>query len=155
MANPLSKLSGIGDGGWQEDVMHIVRKKNDGLLPHHTALWKSKIGAELVTNNRPLRENIFLIKIFQTATELKLLWQNTAKKKMVRGQSKYIKFVLLHRWIIYKLYFHSDSMSSGEIYVVAKKHGSVCIWVTARITFQNKKKVRVKFKSIVYLQSPP
>lgn len=42
MANPLSKLSGIGDGGWQEDVMHVIWKKNDGLLPHNTALWNSQ-----------------------------------------------------------------------------------------------------------------
>lgn len=39
MANPLSKLPGVGDRGWQEDVMHIIGEKNDGLLPHNTTLW--------------------------------------------------------------------------------------------------------------------
>lgn len=38
VADPLCKLSGIGDGSGQEDVMHIIRKKNDGFLPHHSTL---------------------------------------------------------------------------------------------------------------------
>lgn len=52
MTNPLSKLPGIGDGGWQEDVMHIVGKKNDGFLPHNTTLWNTQ--ERFVIYNKPL-----------------------------------------------------------------------------------------------------
>lgn len=39
VTNPLSELPGVGDSGWQENVMHIIRKKNDGLLPYNASLW--------------------------------------------------------------------------------------------------------------------
>lgn len=39
VTNPLSELLGVGDRGRQENVMHIIRKKNDGLLPYNASLW--------------------------------------------------------------------------------------------------------------------
>ncbi len=42
---PLSKLLGVGDGGRQEDIVHVVREKDDGLLPHHTTLYREEAAA--------------------------------------------------------------------------------------------------------------
>ena len=39
MTDPLSKLSSIGDRGRQKDVMDIVRKQDDRLLPNHAPVW--------------------------------------------------------------------------------------------------------------------
>ena len=44
MADPLGELLGIGDGGWQEDVVDIVRQEDDGLLPYYTTVWNGKEG---------------------------------------------------------------------------------------------------------------
>ena len=41
--DPFGKLSGVGDGGGQEDVVDIVRKQDDGLLPDDAALLVSHV----------------------------------------------------------------------------------------------------------------
>lgn len=66
MANPLSKLSGIGNGGWQEDVMHVIRKKNDGLLPHNTTLWNSQKAVWFVIINATVLAKLLLWLVFKT-----------------------------------------------------------------------------------------
>ena len=43
VAYPFSKLSGIGDGRGEEDVMDVIREKDDRLLPYHTTLWEQGI----------------------------------------------------------------------------------------------------------------
>ena len=43
MAYPLCKLPGVGDGGREKDIVNIVRKKNDGLLPNNSSLCKTKL----------------------------------------------------------------------------------------------------------------
>lgn len=38
MGDPLCELSGVWDGGGQEDVVDVVRQQDDGLLPHDASL---------------------------------------------------------------------------------------------------------------------
>ena len=43
MGDPLGKLSRVGYSGGQEDVVHVVRQQDDGLLPHHAPLLVSHV----------------------------------------------------------------------------------------------------------------
>lgn len=52
MTDPLGKLLCVGNGGRQEDIMNIVRKKDDGLFPNHTSLWKTQKAIDLVFKNK-------------------------------------------------------------------------------------------------------
>lgn len=38
MGDPLSELSGVWDGGWEKNIVDIVRQQDDRLLPDDAAL---------------------------------------------------------------------------------------------------------------------
>ena len=38
VADPLCKLQRVGNGGGEEDVVDVVRQKNDGLFPDNATL---------------------------------------------------------------------------------------------------------------------
>ena len=42
MTNPLSKLFGIGNGGRQEDVMHVIWQKDDCFFPNDASFYNEK-----------------------------------------------------------------------------------------------------------------